>query len=189
MRKEIEHSNYPGSDKDKLYKPTYRHQHHELDACPICAKCQKKEDGVSNNGLQLSCIEFDSDDNQLVTRERLKRATGAGTQEPDIHFGRIASGDLVMKSAHHRDEIAAEEKVSAFEMEGAGMWDNLPTSVIKGVCDYAGSHKNKIWQKICGRYRRAACLKAFLTEWRVINPGHDTERKSRRGSNRWRRLH
>jgi nucleoside phosphorylase len=51
-----------------------------------------------------------------------------------IHFGFIASGDLVVKSAYHRDEIAARENVIAFEMEGAGVWDNFPTVVIKGVC-------------------------------------------------------
>jgi nucleoside phosphorylase len=31
-------------------------------------------------------------------------------------------------------------------MEGAGLWDEIPTVVIKGICDYSDSHKNKLWQ-------------------------------------------
>ncbi len=29
-------------------------------------------------------------------------------------------------------------------MEGAGVWDEVPYIVIKGICDYADSHKNKV---------------------------------------------
>lgn len=86
-------------------------------------------------------------------------------QQPLIHLGRIASGDLVMMSGHRRDEIAAREEVIAFEMEGAGVWDNFPTVVIKGVCDYADSHKNKRWQRYAA-VTAAACMKAFLRRWR-----------------------
>jgi hypothetical protein len=74
----------------------------------------------------------------------------------------------VMKSGLHRDQIASCEKVIAFEMEGAGVWDNFPTVVIKSVCDYADSHKNKKWQ-IYAAATAAACMKAFLEEWRTAD--------------------
>jgi len=64
-------------------------------------------------------------------------------QKASIHFGRIACGNQVMKSGQHRDRIAAEEGVIGFEMESAGRWDYIPTIMIKSVCDYADSHKNK----------------------------------------------
>lgn len=57
--------------------------------------------------------------------------------------------------------MASVLKVMAFEMEGAGMWQNLPTVVIKGVCDYADSHKSKEWQKYAAA-TAAACTRAFL---------------------------
>ena len=69
-----------------------------------------------------------------------------------------------MKSGEHRDKIAAKEKVIAFEMEGAGVWDNFPCVVLKGVCDYADNHKNKKWQRYSAA-TAAACMKAFLKEW------------------------
>jgi nucleoside phosphorylase len=85
--------------------------------------------------------------------------------QTSIHFGRIASGDGVMKSGQHRDDIVDSEKVIAFEMEGAGAWDYLPTVIIKSVCDYADSHKSKEWQRYAAA-NAAACTKAFLEEWR-----------------------
>jgi hypothetical protein len=119
------------------------------------------------------CAELKCDGNQQVMRARLQQAQSCTTQEeaaeaqkPAIHFGLTASGDLVMKSGYHRDAIAAKERVIAFEMEGPGVWDNFPTVVIKGVCDYADSHKNKKWQRYAAA-TAAACMKAFLNEWRV----------------------
>ncbi|KAF7511558.1 hypothetical protein GJ744_004146 [Endocarpon pusillum] len=82
---------------------------------------------------------------------------------PAIHFGSLGSGDVVMKSAWHRDLIAAEENVIGFEMEGARVWDNFPTIVIKGVCDYADSHKDKRWQSYAS-ITAAACAKALLRQ-------------------------
>jgi hypothetical protein len=51
-----------------------------------------------------------------------------------------------MKSGEDRDRIAQCDEVAAFEMEGAGVWDQYPTMVIKAACDYADSHKSKDWQ-------------------------------------------
>jgi nucleoside phosphorylase len=180
-RKEgFEELKYPGADNDILYPPSYRHKHHNLSACTICARCVNKDDRVCDNALDSSCTELKCDDKKQLSRARLLKARSnvagdpsvsielAKAQAPEIHFGLIASGDLVMKSGHHRDEIAAKEKVIAFEMEGAGVWDNIPTIVIKGVCDYADSHKNKKWQRYAASVA-AACMKAFLKEWRVAD--------------------
>ena len=86
--------------------------------------------------------------------------------KPQVHFGSMASADTVMKSGQHRDEIAAMEKVIGFEMEGAGIGDILPCVIIKGVCDYADSHKNKKWQDHAAA--TAACgLKVFLGYYKI----------------------
>jgi nucleoside phosphorylase len=45
-----------------------------------------------------------------------------------------------------RDRLAEEFGVLCFEMEAAGLMDNFPCLVIRGICDYADSHKNKDWQ-------------------------------------------
>ena len=50
-------------------------------------------------------------------------------------------------------------------MEGAGVWDNLSPVVIRCVCNYADSHKNKKWQAYAAA-AAATFAKAFLKEWR-----------------------
>ncbi|KAG7402588.1 Nephrocystin-3 [Fusarium oxysporum f. sp. rapae] len=99
---------------------------------------------------------------KLVSRRRLEMS---GTHlTPAIHFGLMASGDSVMKSGENRDKIADAGDSIAFEMEGAGVWDNFPCIVIKGACDYADSHKSKVWQRYAAA-TAAACTKAFLSFW------------------------
>jgi hypothetical protein len=85
-------------------------------------------------------------------------------QEPMIFIGPVASGDTVMKSGEDRDRIAEDQKVIAFEMEGSGVWDGLPCLVIKGVCDYADSHKEKSWQNFAAA-TAAATMKAVLERY------------------------
>jgi nucleoside phosphorylase len=160
-----EKAQYPGMNADKLFEPTYRHKHHELPACTVCNKCEKKEDDVCQAALDSSCSELKCNENNLVSRLRLLKGRETATaQKPVIHYGLIASGGAVMKSGEGRDALAAREKVIAFEVEGAGVWDNFPCVVIKGVCDYADSHKNKAWQHYAAA-TAAACMKAFLKEW------------------------
>lgn len=68
-------------------------------------------------------------------------------QEVVVHYGIIASGNQVIKNAVERDKVSAElGGVLCFEMEAAGLMNNFPCLVIRGICDYADSHKNKQWQ-------------------------------------------
>ena len=60
-----------------------------------------------------------------------------------------------MKDGPTRDRIAREEEILCFEMEAAGLMDTFPCVVIRGVCDYADSHKNKQWQRYAAA--TAAC--------------------------------
>lgn len=66
--------------------------------------------------------------------------------DPAIHYGLIASGNRVVKDATFRDRLAAEQDILCFEMEAAGLINQFPCLVIRGVCDYADSHKSKEWQ-------------------------------------------
>jgi nucleoside phosphorylase len=52
----------------------------------------------------------------------------------------------LMKDASVRDRLAAKKDILCFEMEAAGLMDHFPCLVIRGICDYSNSHKNKKWQ-------------------------------------------
>jgi hypothetical protein len=68
-------------------------------------------------------------------------------EEVVVHYGTIASGNQVMRSAAERDKVSAElGGVLCFEMEAAGLMNSFPCLVVRGICDYADSHKNKRWQ-------------------------------------------
>lgn len=51
-----------------------------------------------------------------------------------------------MKDALVRDKLALEKGVLCFEMEAAGLMNQFSCLVIRGICDYSDSHKNKEWQ-------------------------------------------
>ncbi|KAJ0421353.1 hypothetical protein BJY00DRAFT_111456 [Aspergillus carlsbadensis] len=87
---------------------------------------------------------------------------------PRIHYGRIASGNQVIKDAHTRDRIAETLKASCFEMEGAGVMTTGRCLVIRGICDYADSHKNDEWHNYAAA-TAAAYTKFFLLRLPVLN--------------------
>ena len=65
---------------------------------------------------------------------------------PQPHYGIIASGNKVIKHGRTREQLRLETGALCFEMEAAGLMLDFPCVVIRGVCDYADSHKNKQWQ-------------------------------------------
>lgn len=152
---------YPGPAEDKLFAATHLHKHQKQSSCGLC--CGEFEK-ICSKAAEASCAELGCDESQLVPRQRLERKRNLRWEEaqrPDVFIGRVASADTVMKSGGHRDQIAKRYNVIAFEMEGAGLWDEAPCIVVKGICDYADSHKNKIWQPFAAA-TAAAAAKAML---------------------------
>ncbi|CAH0055068.1 unnamed protein product [Clonostachys solani] len=84
---------------------------------------------------------------------------------PQIHYGAIASGNQVMKDAWTRDKVGSELDVICFEMEAAGIIGILPCLPIRGICDYADSHKCKEWQRYA-----AATASAYARELLEVLP-------------------
>lgn len=155
------HWNYPGVLQDRLFEATYRHKHYKQQSVAecICADCHSSFDPVCQQALKSDCGTVGCA-GDLVPRRRLHSNNPA----PIIHIGTIASASSVMKSGEHRDQLAEKEGVIGFEMEGAGVWDSLPCVIIKGVCDYADSHKNKAWQNYAAA-TAASCAKCILAYW------------------------
>ena len=79
-----------------------------------------------------------------------EKAEEARTQgEVRIHHGLIASGNKVIKDAQSRDSLdkAFGGHLLCVEMEAAGLMNDFPCIVIRGICDYADSWKEKSWQE------------------------------------------
>ena len=93
--------------------------------------------------------------------------------EPEIHYGIIASGNTLIKDAITRDSILqyTGEECICFEMEAAGLMNNFPCLVVRGICDYADSHKNDRWQRYA-----AATAAAYAKEFLGVIPSEDLEK-------------
>lgn len=87
------------------------------------------------------------------------------SSQPMIHYGTIASGNKVIRDAATRDRWGKEHNVLCFEMEAAGIMNTLPSLIIRGICDYCDSHKNKLWQKYAAA-SAAAFAKLLLSHIR-----------------------
>ena len=111
---------YPGVEHDRLYDSSYTHRERD-------GRCEIYCDSTSPPLLRRPLRELDPD-------------------EPVVHYGLIASADKLMKDAIARDRLIKEHDILCFEMEAAGLMNDFPCVVIRGICDYSDSHKNDAWQ-------------------------------------------
>ena len=93
--------------------------------------------------------------------------------DPYIHYGTIGSANRVVKDGTERDKVKGETKILCVEMEAAGLMDSFPCLVIRGICDYADSHKNKKWQPYA-----AATAAAYMKELLSVIPPKDVAKVS-----------
>ena len=67
----------------------------------------------------------------------------AANKNPKFHYGKIRSANTMVKDAGLREELRRALKVICVEIEAAGLMNSFPYLVIRGICDYADSHKSK----------------------------------------------
>lgn len=109
---------YPGIELDQLFESSYAH-----------------------TGDGDTCISCDAQ--QVVPRPMTRTTTS-----PHVFYGTIASGNSVVKSPKIREILIQKHGVLCCEMEAAGLMNTrFPCLVIRGISDYADSHKNEIWME------------------------------------------
>ncbi|CAI7590969.1 unnamed protein product [Penicillium glandicola] len=151
--------NRPKSSSDVLFEASYQHKHYSLTSSSMCICRDETSDNACQEAVDTKCTLLGCDEDRICRhRDDTKHSS------PTVHIGKVACADTVMKSGKHRDDLVESEKVIGFEMEGAGVWDNISCIIIKGVCDYADSHKNKMWQDYAAA-TAASSAKAFLEYW------------------------
>lgn len=82
-------------------------------------------------------------------------------RKPVIHFGVVASGSSIIKHAPTRDRIMKEHNAICVDREAIGLMNHFPCLVIRGIADYADSHKNDQWHAYATA-TAAACAKELL---------------------------
>lgn len=117
------------------------HERHEPNFPAYLSAISKNRRMAKKYGFQGSENDqlFDNN-NQPVARDPRE------DDSPQVFYGTIGSGDLVMKNGGERDSRAAEDKIICFEMEAAGLMNDFPCLVIRGISDYSDARKNDRWQ-------------------------------------------
>ncbi|RPA73454.1 purine and uridine phosphorylase [Ascobolus immersus RN42] len=135
----------PDAETDRLYRPGFAHEESDK-TCTQSSSC------------------FDADPSNLVPRRYRDE-----DEFPKVHGGLIASGNTLIKDATRRDELSSEWEgdILCFEMEAAGLMNNFPCLVIRGIADYADSHKNDEWHGYAAMVA-AACAKDLLSEIKPV---------------------
>ncbi|KAF1351744.1 purine and uridine phosphorylase, partial [Lizonia empirigonia] len=141
----------PGVDADRLFQDTYEHQGTELDDCSACC-----------------------DARYIISRSARGEGAKRSVDNPSVHFGNIASSNQLQISAVERNRVRREHDAICFEMEAAGVMNEYSCVVVRGICDYADSHKNKGWQNYAAA-TAAAYAKGLLS--RI--PAVDTSNSAR----------
>jgi nucleoside phosphorylase len=100
----------------------------------------------------------------MKKRTRYSRIERSVSVQPEAHYGKIASGNVVQKDPHKRDALHADHSVIAIEMEGSGVKDAVRIQgngylAIRGICDYCDKSKNDEWHcyaaAVAAAYTRA----------------------------------
>jgi nucleoside phosphorylase len=149
--------------KDVLFKANYNHIEKPD---PVISTSQSTE-----NESEEEVEEDEEDEDHCVYCDQ-KKIIRRKPRDMQVHYGLIASGNQVIKDAAFRNEINERlgGKVLCFEMEAAGLMNDFPCIVIRGICDYADSHKNKAWQE-----HAAAVAAAFAKELLSYVPAQEVE--------------
>ncbi|KAL5047116.1 nucleoside phosphorylase domain-containing protein [Aspergillus fruticulosus] len=123
--------------------------------------------GYIYQGFENDQLFKTSDPNEEIQREP------RDSTNPEIHYGIIASGNTLLKDATYRDKILEDigDECICFEMEAAGLMNNFPCIVIRGISDYADSHKNDRWQRYA-----AATAAAYAKELLAFVPSQDLQK-------------
>jgi nucleoside phosphorylase len=162
--------------KDVLFRADYNH----VKSSAIC------DMGTSGSGAEEGEEEDDEEEEDEEEGGHCihcdqSKVVGRKPRDMRVHYGLIASGNQVIKDAAFRDEINTRlgGKVLCFEMEAAGLMNDFPCIVIRGICDYADSHKNKVWQE-----HAAAVAAAFAKALLSVVPPQEVEQMPAIKSNR-----
>ncbi|KAG4439325.1 hypothetical protein IFR05_005200 [Cadophora sp. M221] len=107
----------------------------------------------------------------------------SSSNNPVFHRGPIASGDLVMQNGQERDRLSAQcHKAICFETQAAGVMIETHCLVIRGISDYADSHKPYMWHNYAAA-TAAAFARQVLGELpprklEGVTPGPSSQRPS-----------
>lgn len=109
---------HPGPEQDVLFEPDYNH--------------------IITRSAESGCAYCES--NRVTLRPT------RSNRIPKVHYGVVAYADRPICHGIARDELARNHGILSFFTGEAGLISLMKCLVIRGISDYADSHKNQLWQ-------------------------------------------
>jgi nucleoside phosphorylase len=109
-------SSFARPAQDVLYVPDYHHVETRSETCAAC------------------------DPTKVMLR------VSRDPDDPLVHYGLIASVNQLVRDSQVRDRLGRDSGAYCVETEAAGLMNAYPCVVVRGICDYADSHRNGDWQ-------------------------------------------
>ncbi|KAK1982768.1 nucleoside phosphorylase domain-containing protein [Colletotrichum cereale] len=97
-----------------------------------------------------------------LSKDHLQGPRDEETDEVIVHRGTIASGELLLRDAVLRDQLAMEHGVLCFEMEAAGALTDFRCLVIRGISNYCDVFKNDDWHGFASAAAAAYARQLFF---------------------------
>ena len=108
---------HPGPEQDVLFEPNYDHE-----------TIESEEGGCSH-----------------CDRGKIRSRPPREVQDSIVHYGPIASGHDLTRHGAIRGKFAQKHGILCFESEATGLRNAAQYLVIRGICDYADSHRSDLW--------------------------------------------
>jgi nucleoside phosphorylase len=108
---------HPGPEQDVLFEPNYDH-----------ATIESEESGCSH-----------CDPDSIQSRQPRE------DQNPIVHYGLVASSHHLTRHGATQDKFAHKHGILCLETEATGLKNAAQYLVIRGICDYADSHRSELW--------------------------------------------
>ncbi|KAK0645976.1 hypothetical protein B0T16DRAFT_150579 [Cercophora newfieldiana] len=141
----------PGNEHDHLFEDDYHHSDRSRLCEGFCdISWSKRREDRGNNAVR----QIDS---------------------PVVHYGTIGSANTLVLSSAKRNELYESYGIICVEMESAGVMSDHQALVIRGICDYADSHKNKRWQKYAAATAAAYAKEVLLRVPAALGTGMGRE--------------
>lgn len=117
--------------EDNLFRPDFNHVYQSKKAVDHGDEEQEEEEECEEDEEENIASSCRYCDRAMVVKRKSRRT------KIKTHYGVVASGNSVMKNAKERDEINQQRvggHALCFEMEAAGITNNHPCLVIRGIC-------------------------------------------------------
>jgi nucleoside phosphorylase len=144
------------AETDRLYQANHVH-------VGSSSSSSSSESSVSGGSVDESIC--DKCDGSMLVRRPYRDGN-----RPAVHYGKIASGNVEIECRKEREKAKRALGALCFEREAAGLMDNFPCLVIRGISDYANSHKSRRWQGFA-----AATAAAFAKELLEYTPVQEVQ--------------